>query len=152
MTVEDTDERHVTELLQLRQGAQVDPVKRQNLPVMKLRSTLVIAASVLLLGLPTWAAPTAPVHHGKGRYNKALAELNLNADQQAKIKTIWKTTPKGSRKAAILQVLTPDQQAQFKAKVGKGQHRTHHPKAAKPKWQPGQTQPEGGGNEGPEDD
>jgi len=123
---------------------------------MKLRSALAIAASVLLLGLPTWAAPPAPStagqHHPKGKMRQALQELNLSQEQRARIKTLMKTTPKGQRRAAVMQVLTPAQQTQFQTRFPmKKQHRTHRPKS-QPKYQPGQTNPKSGGNEGPEDD
>lgn len=103
---------------------------------------LALAALVVAMPLASLAqsapAPTSATsqdqgkrHHGHGHWMKDLQSLDLTADQRAKIdgymtafKAANKTADKATRhenmkglRAQIESVLTPDQQAQLKAKM-----------------------------------
>ena len=71
----------------------------------------------LTLALPASADP-APRRQGGG----ALQTLGLTKEQKKQIHDIMQNTPKGpQRRAAVMKVLTPEQQAKFKAQMGSHQ-------------------------------
>ena len=81
-----------------------------------------LAAALLFvgMGLPAFGqATTTPTPGPSGQRNHRKSDfqaLGLSADQKSKIKQIRKTFPRGpERSAAIKKVLTPAQQAQWKA-------------------------------------